>query len=115
MTRKELIKFCLNFPSVYEDYPFDTVINEHAWTVMRQKDNKKAFAFIFERGGELLVNLKCDPDEAVFFRGQYEGITPAYHMNKTHWNTVKVNGDVPIDLLQVLIKNSYELTKPKKK
>jgi predicted DNA-binding protein (MmcQ/YjbR family) len=34
-------------------------------------------------------------------------------MNKTHWNPVKVMGMYKLDLLQVLIKNSLELTKPK--
>ena len=40
-------------------------------------------------GGQLYLNLKCDPMEAEFFRRVYEGVIPGYHMNKTHWNTVK--------------------------
>lgn len=115
MTRKELIKYCLEFPSVYEDYPFDIVIDENAWTVMRHNGNKKAFAFIFERGGELLVNLKCDPAEAEFFRGAFEGVTPAYHMNKLHWNTVKVNGDIPPELIDAIIKKKLRFNKTEKK
>ena len=114
MTRKELIQYCLKFPSVYEDYPFDIIIDENAWTVMRHLGNTKAFAFIFERKGKLFVNLKCDPALADSFRNGYMGITPAYHMNKIHWNSVEIDSDVPTDLLDEMIRNSFLLTKPGK-
>ena len=81
---------------------------------MRHFGNKRVFAFISERNG-LFVNLKCDPTEADFLRRTFKSVTPAYHMNKTHWNTVVINGDVPIGLLREMIKSSYNLTKPKKK
>ncbi len=55
------------------------------------------------------VNLKCDPERAIELREQYEAIGPGYHMNKTHWNTVKVGGDVDSRFLQELIDHSYEL------
>ncbi|NJP40671.1 MmcQ/YjbR family DNA-binding protein [Oscillospiraceae bacterium HV4-5-C5C] len=113
MNRPELIRCCLSYPQVYEDYPFDE--DRHsaaAWTVMRHKNNQKSFAFIFERQGSLLVNLKCDPLDADLLRQAFSAITPAYHMNKRHWNTVAVNGDVPADLLRQLISSSYALTDP---
>ena len=113
MTRRELIDYCLTFPAAYEDYPFDDVADENAWTVMRHRGNKKGFAFIYERGGHLRVNLKCDPFEADFLRQAYRDVTPAYHMNKVHWNTVTVDGDVPEDELQRMIGKSFDLIKPK--
>lgn len=57
MTRRELIDFCLTFPFSYEDYPFDEVVDDHAWTVMRYSANKKSFAFIYERDRHLYINL----------------------------------------------------------
>lgn len=63
------------------------------------------------------VNLKCDPERAVELRAQYDGIIPGYHMNKQHWNTVDVNGDVPQKLILQLVDHSYELVRaslPKK-
>lgn len=60
MTRRELIDYCLSLPLAYEDYPFDDVVDDGAWTVMRHKANKKSFALIYERHGKLCVNLKCD-------------------------------------------------------
>ena len=113
MTRQELINRCLTFPTTYEDYPFDDVKDAGAWTVMRHQTNKKSFAFIYERGGRLCVNLKCDPFEADFLRRQYKGVTPAYHMNKTHWNTVTVGFDVPKEEILRQIEKSYDLIKPK--
>jgi predicted DNA-binding protein (MmcQ/YjbR family) len=113
MTRRELIDFSLTFPSAYEDYPFDEVADDAAWTVMRHRGNKKSFAFIFERHGRLCVNLKCEPLEADLLRRVYADVSPAYHMNKIHWNTVSLGGDVPEDDLKRMVEHSYDLVKPK--
>ena len=40
MNRQELIAYCLTFPAAYEDYPFDSITDAGAWTVMRHKANK---------------------------------------------------------------------------
>ena len=80
---------------------------------MRHRGNRKGFALIYERGGHLCVNLKCDPFEADLLRSAFQDVTPGFHMNKTHWNTVYLNGDVPADELRRMIENSYDLTKPK--
>ena len=113
MIRQELIDFCLTFPATYEDYPFDDITDPGKWTVMRHKTNKKSFALIYERNGKLCVNLKCDPFEADFLRQLFADVTPGYHMNKTHWNTVTLGGDVPDDDLKRMIEQSYDLIKPK--
>lgn len=114
MTRRALIDYCLTYPDAYEDYPFDESADaSDAWTVMRHRLNKKSFAFIYERDG-LCINLKCEPEDADFLRKVYEGVTPAYHMNKEHWNTVHPNSDVPTDELRGMIERSYRLTMPKR-
>jgi predicted DNA-binding protein (MmcQ/YjbR family) len=113
MTRRELIDFCLTFPAAYEDYPFDGVADAGTWTVMRHRTNRKSFALIYERNGKLCVNLKCDPLEAGFLRRMFADVTPAYHMNKVHWNTIVLGGDVPEDELKAMIGGSYDLIKPK--
>lgn len=110
MTRRELIDYCLTYTDVYEDYPFDDLpYGPGAWAVMRHKSNEKGFAFIYERQG-LCINLKCEPLLADFLRQVYRGVTPAYHMNKAHWNTVRPDSDVPEDELRTMIEQSYELT-----
>ena len=114
MTRRELIALCLSFPDAYEDYPFsDGNGADGAWTVMRHRSNKKSFALIYERGG-LCVNLKCSPMRAELLRQVYEGVTPGYHMNKEHWNTVRLDSDVPEEELLGMLSHSYDLTAPGK-
>lgn len=113
MTREDLIDFCLMFTASYEDYPFDDIAGSGAWTVMRHRANKKSFALIYERNGKLCVNLKCNPFEADFLRQVFEDVTPAYHMNKTHWNTVTIGGDVPETEIKRMVGNSYDLIKPR--
>jgi len=115
MTRQELIGFCLTFPAAYEDYPFDDIMDAGAWAVIRHRTNRKSFALIYERNGKLCVNLKCDPFEAGFLRQAFVDVTPAYHMNKEHWNTVALGGDVPEEELQWMVGKSYDLVMPKAK
>jgi predicted DNA-binding protein (MmcQ/YjbR family) len=113
MTRQDLIDFCLSLPAVYEDYPFDRVKDATEWTVMRHRKNKKSFALIYVRNEKLCINLKCEPNEADFLRGIFSDLIPAYHMNKTHWNTVFTDGDVPDEEVKNMILRSYDLTVPK--
>ena len=114
LARKRFIAFCLSLPFSYEDYPFDDFTDPGAWTVMRHQQNRKSFAFIYERGGKLCINLKANPLDADFLRASFEAITPAYHMNKTHWITVLVGVDARSELIEELIRHSFNLTKPKK-
>ncbi|MDR1111178.1 MAG: MmcQ/YjbR family DNA-binding protein [Deltaproteobacteria bacterium] len=113
MTRRELIDFCLTFPAAYEDYPFDTVADENATTVMRHRGNKKSFALIMRHAAELCLNLKCSPIEGDFLRRAFKSIVPGWHMNKIHWISVVMGGDVPDDLTKALVGQSYDLIKPK--
>ena len=116
LTKRELIDYCLTYPDAYEDYPFDEdSAAADAWTVMRHRGNQKSFALIYERGGALRVNLKCEPMYADLLRGVYPGVTPAYHMNKVHWNTVTPASGIPEEELFAWIRQSYELTKTKPK
>ncbi|MFP3152943.1 MmcQ/YjbR family DNA-binding protein [Lachnospiraceae bacterium ZAX-1] len=110
MTRRELIDFYLMLPGAYEDYPFG-----EDWTLIQHSATRKSFVFIYERNGVQCVNLKCNPIDADFFRQIYHDVAPAYHMNKTHWNTVTLGGDVPEDELCRMIEHSYGLIKPKLK
>jgi len=113
LTKRGLIEFCLTFPGAYEDYPFDDDPGlAQAWAVLRHRVNKKAFAFLYERGGAGNINLKCDPMFADLLRGAYPAVTPTYHMNKVHWNTVRVDGSVPEQEIYTWIGQSYDLIRP---
>ena len=114
MTRRELIEHCLTYPDAVEDYPFDAPSDPGAWTAMRHIGTGRIFALIYERDG-LCVNLKCEPMRSAFLRGVYSGVLPAYHMNKEHWNTVRLACDVPEEELFDMIDISYRLTAQKSK
>lgn len=107
MTRQDLIDYCLTFPDAYEDYPFDD-----ATPFLRRRVNRKGFALFLNVHGEECVNLKCHPDRAELYRLVYPDVTPGFHMNKTHWNTVRIGGGVPDDELMSMIAHSYELAAP---
>jgi len=116
MTFRDITDYCLTFPGAYEDYPFgeaDAHSDNGIWAWLRHKANKKTFAHVYIKNGNLCVNVKCNPFEADILRQMFKDATPGFHMNKTHWNTIIVGGDVPISELQKMIEHSYELIKPK--
>ena len=67
------------------------------------------FALIFYRGDLCHVNLKCDPFEAQQLRDIFPAVTPGYHMNKRHWNTVVLDGTLPASEIERMIDHSYTL------
>ena len=111
ITRQDAINACKVLTDVYEDYPFE----DTNWTLMRHKANKKVFAWIFEREGYVWINLKGKPEWCDFMRQAYKSVIPAYHLNKTHWNSVILDGTVPDDEIMYMISESYKLTRPKVK
>ena len=69
----------------------------------------KMFALIAWQSEPLSISLKCDPDFALVLRAQYPAITAGYHLNKKHWNSVKLDDSVPEKLLIDMIDDSYDL------
>lgn len=113
MDKNDLIKRCLKFQDAVETYPFkDKTYDEYA--VLRHKTNGKWFGLVFYLDNRLCINLKCNPVDSAILRDEYKFITPAWHMNKTHWIMVEVNKSSK-DLLDALIKESFELTANKRK
>jgi predicted DNA-binding protein (MmcQ/YjbR family) len=101
MNVKRAIEYCLSKKGARETYPFDE-------TTLVFKVGSKMFGLIYDRQGDKGLNLKCNPDLNLELRQQYEGIIPAYHMNKRHWSTVVFDRDVPDEMILKLIDNSYE-------
>lgn len=67
------------------------------------------YALVDINSDPVSINLKCDPEYALELREKYTQVTPGYHMNKKHWNTVLVTGDIPSALVKELIDHSYQL------
>ena len=81
------------------------------WNWYRWFVGDKMFAAISlnRSGEEVFLNLKLEPLEGDFLRQQYEDIIPGYHMNKVHWNSVKLDGNVPDDVIRHMMAESYRL------
>ncbi len=94
--------YCLSKKEVSESFPFDE-------SVLVFKVLTKVFALVNIDQRPWSVNLKCDPEKAMEYRECYPEITPGYHMNKKHWNTVNFEGALPPIFLQDLITHSYEM------
>lgn len=101
MDQEAIKSYLLSKNHAYLDYPFDDVTPVY-------KVGKKMFALTGNIGG-LSINLKCDPDDALYLRDAHEAIVPGYHMNKKHWNTVIVDGSLEEAFIKDMIDRSYDL------
>jgi predicted DNA-binding protein (MmcQ/YjbR family) len=95
-------EYCLSKPRATEGTPFGP-------DVLVFKVAGKMFALAALDELPPTVNLKCDPDLALDLRDRYEEVRPGYHMNKRHWNTVEIEGGIPVVELQRMIDHSYKL------
>ncbi|KRQ86864.1 hypothetical protein ABG79_01355 [Caloramator mitchellensis] len=102
MKMQNFLDYCLSKPFSKLDYPFGPDI-----AVI--KVGSRMFAIIQVRENNLNISLKCEPILAEFLRYQYKSVIPGYHLNKKHWNTVIIDGSVPIEEINKLIDHSYEL------
>lgn len=112
MNIDELIQKCLIDKDAIVTYPFkDDKYGEIP--VLRHKSNNKWFGLIFEKDGELCINLKAKPIDIAILKDEYpNSIKPAWHMNKTHWCMVLVN-KIDKKLLDNIIKISFKITAKK--
>lgn len=69
----------------------------------------KMFAILAPEQRPIRITLKCDPDHALILRDVYDAVTPGYHTNKRHWNTVTLDGSIPTDEIEDMIDESYDL------
>ncbi|MEO0561837.1 MAG: MmcQ/YjbR family DNA-binding protein [Chloroflexota bacterium] len=103
MNRDELIAYCLTKTGAFEDTPFGP-------DTLTIKVMNKLFALTGTEPDAKTVNLKCDPDHALFLRNVYpDDVKPGYHMNKQHWNTVTLAGAVSDDEIRDMVDESYDL------
>lgn len=107
MNRDDVIKYCLELPEVYEDYPFP---DDNISVTMKHKNNNKWFALLMNVKGLDYLNIKTEPEYSELLRKTYEYIIPAYHMNKEHWNTIVLSEKCDKELVKQLIEKSYDLT-----
>ena len=101
MTLDHFREYCLSFKGTTEHLPFDE--NTLVFKVVGKMFtlcNMMTFEF---------TNLKCDPEKAIILREEYTEVTPAWHMNKKHWNSVSFMGDLSDKQIEEWITDSYNL------
>ena len=100
--RDRMLAACGAKPGSAEDYPFGD-----GAAVFKVAGRMFALVSLGPAPGS--VSLKCDPRLAEDLRTRYAAITPGYHLNKRHWNTVELDGSVPDEELLDLIDHSYDM------
>jgi predicted DNA-binding protein (MmcQ/YjbR family) len=101
MDMETLREYCLRKAGAEESFPFGEL------------------TLVFKVGGKIFLlaslaegnrfNAKCDPDRAVELRERHEEVQPGYHMNKRHWNTVRMDGGLKAKEILEMIDHSYEI------
>lgn len=121
MNREQIIEFIAKTYGEAAEYPWTRYPRS---MIFRHSDNRKWFALVMDISKQKLgllqeeivdiLNVKCDPIVMGTLRGK-RGFFPAYHMNKTSWITIVLDGSVDIETIKWLLDLSYDLTAKKSK
>ncbi|MDF2930674.1 MAG: MmcQ/YjbR family DNA-binding protein [Chryseobacterium sp.] len=101
MDANQILDYCLSKKGVTESFPFDQ-------ETLVMKVGTKMFLLMSLEKQPLVINVKTDPEWSSELREQYPQIKGAFHMNKTHWNSVAVDG-LRRELILKMIDQSYDL------
>lgn len=101
MNIEELFDYCMQIPGAEATTPFDEV------TIV-MKVMGKMFALIPTDSERLCIALKCDPEEAIRLREEYRCVEGAFHMNKTYWNTIWIDGEMSDNEVKKWVNHSVE-------
>ncbi|MDQ0754375.1 MmcQ/YjbR family DNA-binding protein [Arthrobacter sp. B3I4] len=103
---------CLGFPGAFEDYPFGpetAVFKVRAAVPGGTRRQAKMFALSAMDPKDFSVSLKCEPVLAEQLRAAHPEITGAWHLNKRHWNGVRLDGELPDAMIRDMVEDSYDL------
>ena len=96
-------EYCLSKKGTEEDYKAE-------WDAIRYTVRGKIYALVGnDREGNHIISVKLPPEYGLELRERYAEITPGYHLNKTHWSSMLLGGDVPDEVLKKMLDCSYEL------
>lgn len=102
VSHKEIEEYILSMPNARLDYPFGEEVAVY-------KVGDKMFALIQEGKRPVQLSLKCDPRLGQHLREKYESVMPGYHLNKKHWITIVLSGQLSVTEVRDLIRHSYQL------
>ncbi len=104
MNRSRLVAYCLKKPGAWldEPWPGDEVV----------KVADKIFAFLGAVDSKTpTVTIKCgrNADDARELRDQYpDTVSVSRYIGHRGWNSIRLDGSVPLDELEELVDASYE-------
>jgi predicted DNA-binding protein (MmcQ/YjbR family) len=99
---EQLHTLCLSFRGSQETFPFGPETSVF-------KVAEKIFALSALDAEPLMVSLKCEPLLAEQLRAEHAAITAGYHLNKRHWNTIRIDSTIADRLIAEMIEDSYDL------
>jgi predicted DNA-binding protein (MmcQ/YjbR family) len=102
MSPDELRHHCLSLSGAEETFPFGPETSAF-------KVAGKIFALSRLAANPLAVSLKCEPPLAEQLRAAHSAVSPGYHLNKRHWNTVSIDGSLPDEMIGDMVEDSYDL------
>lgn len=109
---KTVEDYVLSMPHAWLDYPFgESIAVYKIGGLPSDKEAGKMFALISQKKYPLQISLKCDPTLSKVLREKYETVMEGYHLNKKHWITVVLTGQLSWEEVQDLIRHSYILVK----
>ena len=102
MDLETIRNYCIEKKSTTESFPFGD-------STLVFKVSGKIFLLVGLDAIPLQFNVKCDPEKAEALREEYSSVIPAFHMNKKHWNTIILDGQLSSKQIREMIDDSYEL------
>lgn len=104
--------FCKDIYPELEDYLMSLREVEcdfkEEWGWKRFMLRGKMFCAICADGyDDALLNIKAPPDYNSTIRLLHEDINEGYYMNKVHWNSVKLTGSVPYEVVKDMCDRGY--------
>lgn len=109
MDHKTVEDYILSLAGSVREYPFGEGVAVYKVAQPGHPEDLKMFALIAEGSSPVQLSLKCDPKLSEVLRERYETVMPGYHLNKKHWNTIVLSGQLSWEEIQDLIRHSYNL------
>jgi len=98
-----LDSYLLEKPGAEKDYKLE-------WNAYRYMIRGKMFVmFGGDKHGKPIYTFKLEPDFGQFLRQQHKEIVPGYYMNKDHWNSLYIDGDVPDKVVKEMADRAYNV------
>ena len=101
LDEQRLAAFLLGFPETTQENSFGPGVDVY-------KVAGRMFALLAGDPGAPTISLKCEPGRALALRAEYPAVTAGYHLNKAHWNSVRLDGSVPDDELLAMVEHSFD-------